>query len=63
VSDRGDVIDRANDVAQAMLDANIAAASKALPKGEPGVCEYCGFDSPRLINQACARCRDELRLP
>lgn len=34
-----------------------------IPKGSAGECEYCGEQSPRLINSACARCRDQYRLP
>ena len=63
MSDQGDIIDRANDKAQAILDANINAARKEIPKGEPGICMHCDEHTQRLINQACARCRDELHLP
>lgn len=63
MSDRGDIIDRANDVAQAMLDAQIDDASKPLPPGEPGVCSHCDEYKPRLIGGACGRCRDTYGLP
>jgi hypothetical protein len=31
--------------------------------GAPGECELCGEWSGRLINGACAPCRDKWRLP
>ena len=31
--------------------------------GEPGECDRCGEQSPRLIRGTCARCRDKWRLP
>lgn len=35
----------------------------AIPVGSPGECEYCGFDSKRLVGGACAPCRDKYGLP
>lgn len=63
MSEVGDIIDRANDLAQAMLDAQIADARRPLPPGEAGTCQHCDEYKPRLIGGACARCRDELGLP
>lgn len=63
MSEAGDIIDRANDQAQAILDAQIAAARKDLQPGVEGYCELCGEWSGRLINSACAPCRDKYRLP
>ena len=37
--------------------------ANAIPPGEPGECELCGEDSLRLVNGACAPCRDKRRLP
>jgi hypothetical protein len=34
-----------------------------LEPGEPGECQLCGEDSPRLVRGACARCRDKRKLP
>ncbi len=34
-----------------------------LAEGEPGECELCGEWSGRLVNGACAPCRDRYRLP
>lgn len=63
MSDRGDLIDRANDHAQAMLDAQIAGARKPIEPGEPGECDRCGEYSPRLVHGNCAKCRDKYSLP
>lgn len=40
-----------------------AALNAGLPAGEPGDCELCGEWSGRLINGACAPCRDKYKLP
>lgn len=60
-----DEIDIANDRAQADNERAIAAARAGadLPHGEPGDCDYCGEWSGRLVNGACAPCRDRYRLP
>ncbi len=34
----------------------------SIPAGQPGVCGYCAEESQRLINGACAPCRDRFRL-
>lgn len=40
----------------------ISEAAAAIPKGEPGECELCGEWCGRLVNGACARCRDKYRM-
>lgn len=35
----------------------------AIPLGKPGDCELCGEWSSRLVNGACAPCRDKHNLP
>ena len=40
----------------------IRAASKPLRPGVPGECDLCGEWSGRLIDAACAPCRDKHRL-
>lgn len=42
---------------------NISLKAAAIPKGEPGECEKCGEESPRLVRGVCARCRDKYKLP
>lgn len=66
MSDLGDIIDRANDKAQAQLDGALDAVRHAASKiepGEPGDCELCGEWTSRLVGGACAPCRDHYRLP
>jgi hypothetical protein len=60
-----DEIDIANDRAAADTERAIAAARAGadLPSGLPGDCDCCGEWSGRLINGACAPCRDRYRLP
>ena len=66
MSERGDLIDRANDKAQAGVDAaeaEIRYQAQHIPAGEPGYCKHCGDYSARLVGNACAPCRDHYRLP
>lgn len=58
-----DIIDEANDLAQARIEDQIArnqAAIRDMPQGEPGDCRVCGDHMPRLVDRTCAPCRDEL---
>lgn len=57
-----DIADFANDIAQAHLDRNIAAARQPIPVGVPGECEECGGDSQRLVHGRCAPCREPKRI-
>ena len=66
MSDRGDLIDRANDKAQAGIDAaeaEIRYQAGRMPIGEPGNCDLCGEWSGRLVRGVCAPCRDKYKLP
>ena len=66
MSDRGDVIDQANDKAAASLDAataEIRYQAAHMPAGDPGDCELCGQWSGRLVRGVCAPCRDKFKLP
>lgn len=57
-----DLADLAQDVIDQELQECIAAARKPLPPGEPGDCNMCGEESPRLVGGACARCRERYKL-
>lgn len=60
-----DEIDRANDRAQEDAERSINAARQraaSIPAGEAGECDFCGEWSGRLVNGACAPCRDRLEL-
>lgn len=66
MSERGDVIDQANDKAAALVDAQAAKIryqAAHMPAGEPGYCRKCGEYSARLVGNACAPCRDFYKLP
>ena len=61
-----DIIDLANDRAEADIDRAIAAAraaSDAVIPGYAGDCDFCGEWSGRLVGGACAGCRDRYHLP
>jgi hypothetical protein len=55
-----DEADRAQDHSEAELARNLAAVRAAafIPAGIPGDCDLCGEYSSRLIDGACAPCRD-----
>ena len=40
----------------------IRQRASAIPEGIVGDCEHCGEYTPRLVNNACARCRDKYKL-
>jgi hypothetical protein len=66
MSERGDVIDQANDKAVALTDsvvAEIRYQASHIPPGEPGECELCGEWSGRLVLGCCAPCRDKWGRP
>lgn len=43
--------------------ASIRRKVEQMPKGNPGVCDLCGENMPRLVNGVCAPCRDRHKLP
>lgn len=58
-----DIIDIANDYAAIEAESSLAMvrrAAAAIPAGEPGECEECGEESPRLVERLCARCRERV---
>ena len=57
-----DIADKASDYQADFEQRSIEAARADIPPGNPGDCEYCGEWSGRLINGACAPCRDKYRL-
>ncbi len=57
-----DEIDRAQERTEQDLARAIAAARGDIPPGKPGECDLCGEHSPRLIDGACAPCRDKYKL-
>lgn len=59
-----DEIDRADAEVERSLAEAIRRNRKAeIPAGNPGECDLCGEWSGRLVNGACAPCRDKYKLP
>lgn len=60
-----DDIDRAADSVMRDTEHLIARALKRppMPVGTPGDCDLCGEWSGRLVEGACAPCRDRYKLP
>lgn len=56
-----DNIDMAVEISDLHLERSIRAARQPVPVGEPGECQACFEDSPRLIGGRCALCRDGRR--
>ncbi|MEE8611603.1 MAG: conjugal transfer protein TraR [Sphingomonas aquatilis] len=56
-----DDADRAGDIADRLLERQIAGAVRAVPVGEPGDCRTCDRWTPRLVSGRCAPCRDGRR--
>jgi len=59
--DEVDVLSDVREREDAFLWQKAQAKAAAIQKGEPGVCEECGRELPRLVNGHCGRCRDELK--
>lgn len=57
-----DEVDRAQELEETQREMSLRAMRCEIPKGEPGECDYCGKESPRLVGGACARCRDRYNL-
>ncbi len=61
-----DIIDEASELRDREDAARVKAVrdrADQIPAGEPGECELCGNLSGRLVDGACAPCRDRYRLP
>ena len=59
-----DDVDITNDRTQLAIDAKVKQISNAakLDKGVEGDCDLCGEWTSRLIDGACAQCRDRYKL-
>lgn len=56
-----DVVDIANEYAEQARTAALNERGRySLPAGVAGECEHCGRETPRLVKNLCAPCRDEL---
>ena len=63
MSDELDAITDKMEVFDAARIAEIREKVARIPKGCPGECVHCEEYSLRLVGNACAPCRDRLRLP
>lgn len=59
-----DEMDFVGEQIEAFLESAISDVCRKaeIPAGEPGECENCFEETPRLIKRHCARCRDKLGL-
>jgi len=60
-----DQIDAADYFIESVIDDHVKEAMRRaaeIPAGNPGECSCCGEWSGRLVNDACAPCRDRYRL-
>ena len=53
-----DIVDEASKIEAAHLARALLAARAPVAEGEPGECDECGEESPRLVVGRCAPCRD-----
>ena len=61
----GDEADRASYFIESVVDDHVKEAMRRaaeIPIGSPGECSFCGEKSARLVNTACAPCRDRYGL-
>lgn len=60
--DRAQVFQENEEAKSNSLIKQISKEANAMPKGFAGECDYCGNYSKRIVNNACAPCRDEYNL-
>lgn len=61
-----DIVDIANknrDTEEARRIKAVRDQAEQIPAGAPGDCDLCGEWYSRLVDGACARCRDRYLLP
>ena len=56
-----DLIDDAQQLEAEHLVLSLAAARATIPAGQPGECDNCGDEFPRLVGGLCGFCRDGRR--
>lgn len=56
-----DIVDLAAEIEAEHVARGLARVSAAIPAGEPGECDECGEDMPRLVDGRCGYCRDGRR--
>lgn len=63
MADDADLAGKDTELVTDLALAAIRNKAKQMAKGEPGDCALCGEPSLRLVNRACAGCRDKYKLP
>ncbi len=61
-----DIADQTDERTEVQISADVAAIrqkAQTMEQGEPGECEKCGEEMPRLVRGVCCRCRDRYKLP
>lgn len=58
-----DEADRAGPEVERYIAEAIRKNARELAPGKPGECDLCGEHSMRLVDGACAPCRDKHKLP
>lgn len=62
MADLADIADERTEVQTNADIAEIRRKAQAIEPGNPGECDKCGEDMPRLVNGICCRCRDRFKL-
>jgi hypothetical protein len=65
MADEADIASSENSRENIIMNDTLTAIrnqAAAIPVGEPGDCDGCGYHFSRLVKGYCGRCRDRLRL-
>lgn len=60
--DEADISDETIETARSDAINEIARKVAAMQPGNPGECDKCGEDMPRLVNGWCCKCRDKYKM-
>lgn len=63
MADDTDITNTRTEIWEEVGIAAVREAAARMPKGVEGECSHCGEHSLRLVQRACAPCRDRLGLP
>lgn len=61
-----DIADQTDERTEVQVSADVAEIRRKaqnMEHGEPGECEKCGEEMPRLVRGVCCFCRDRYKLP
>ena len=60
-----DEADKSDYFIESVIDDHVKEAMRIaanIPIGVKGICEYCGDEFDRIVNNACGYCRDKFHL-